>query len=85
MKPPETVTEESLRRLAQWLSQRWRPQGSYRIEQVTEAAGVIGLASEELVYAHALFCSKSDFDAHYRSQPGQYDYENLRKSLVVRR
>jgi len=84
MKPLNTEVKTSLHKLAAELVQRWRNQNCYRVEQVTEAAEAVGSAADFIVYGHAIFCSKADFEAHYGTQPGEYDYEGLRKGIGKR-
>ena len=53
------------KRLASILARRWGGQRFFTAEQVTKAAEGAGLNIDFIAYAHAMFCSRSDFDALY--------------------
>jgi len=70
--------------LAPMLARRWGTQKFYSLEQVTQAAQAAGLTTEFIAYAHAMFCSRSDFDAYYAPLPVVYDYEDMRRVIGSR-
>lgn len=70
--------------LAPELVRRWGKQPRYSVEQVAQAAEAAGLAADVIVYAHAIYCSEPDFDAHYGARPEACDYADLRAVITNR-
>lgn len=73
-----------VRRLSQELVRRFNIQPFYSIEQVTRAAEAGGFSMSFLAYAHAIYCSRADFDSYYGPLHVRCTYDGLRK-FVVRR
>jgi hypothetical protein len=71
-------------RLAPELARRWGAKKFYTLEQVTSAARAGGFAIDYIAYAHALFCSRSDFDGYYGPLRVSCTYDGLR-AIVARR
>ena len=84
MKPLDNAVGSSLSQLAPELARRWGRQPCYSVEQVTQAAEAAGLAADVIVYAHALYCSQPDFDAHYGARPEACDYAGIRAVITNR-
>ncbi len=66
------------------LARRWGVQRYFTLEQVTQAAQKGGFSTDFIAYAHALFCSRSEFDAHYGPLRVACTYNGLR-SIAARR
>ncbi len=71
-------------RLSGDLAHRFGVQPSYTVEQVTQAAERGGFTAVFIAYAHATFCSRRGFDAHYHELGVACTYDGLR-SVVARR
>ena len=71
-------------KLSQELLYRFGKKRYYSIENVTQAVQRSALSSVFLAYAHAIFCSRPDFDAHYEPLRVACTYDGLR-SAVSRR
>ncbi|MDB6021999.1 MAG: hypothetical protein JWQ04_1856 [Pedosphaera sp.] len=71
-------------RLPGELARRFDIKEFYTVEQVTKAAQKGGFNVAFIAYAHATFCSRADFDAHYGPLKVACTYEGLR-SVVGRR
>ena len=84
MKPLDHAIGRSLGQLAPELVRRWGKQPRYSVEQVTQAAEAAGLAAAVSMYAHALYCSQPDFDAHYGTRPEACDYAGIRADITNR-
>ena len=84
MKPLDNTVGRSLGQLAPELVRRWGKQPRYSVEQVAQAAEAAGLAADVIVYAHAIYCSQPDFDAHYGTGPEACDYAGIRAVITNR-
>lgn len=84
MEPLDDAVGSSLSQLAPELVRRCGKQPRYSVEQVTEAAEAAGLAADVIVYAHAIYCSQPDFDAHYGARPEACDYAGVRALITNR-
>ena len=71
-------------KLSQEVLARFGKKRHYSIEEVTEAARRAGLRTAFLAYAHAIFCSRADFEAHYTPLRVACTYDGLR-TIVSRR
>jgi hypothetical protein len=70
-------------KLSQELLRRFGKKQYYSVDEVTQACRRASLRTAFLAYAHAIFCSRSDFDAHYGPLRVACTYDGLR--IVVRR
>lgn len=70
-------------KLSQELSRRFDKKHCYTIEEVTKSAQGAGLRMAFLSYAHAIFCSREEFDAYYAPLQLRCTYDGLR--VVVSR
>ena len=70
-----------VRRLSHDLVRRFGKRSFYSIEQVTQSVQRGKFSVDFIAYAHAAFCSESDFDANYRK--GEYSgiYRDLRRTI----
>jgi hypothetical protein len=84
MKPLDNTVGSSLSQLAPELVRRWGKQPRYSVAQVTQAAEAAGLAADVSVYAHAIYCSQTDFDAHYGARSEACDYAGIRAVITNR-
>ena len=71
-------------KLSQKLPQRFGKKNHYSIEEVTNAARDAGYQTAFIAYAHAIFCSRADFDAYYQQLQVRCNYDELR-AVVSRR
>ena len=71
-------------KLSQDLCRRFDKKHHYSIEQVTKAAQGAGLRTAYLSYAHAIFCSREEFDGYYAPLRLRCTYDGLR-AVVSRR
>lgn len=70
-----------VRRLSQDLVRRFGKRAFYSIEQVTKAVERGKYSAVFVAYAHATFCSQTDFDAHYGPLRVACSYEGLRRVI----
>lgn len=71
-------------RLSADLERRFDLRSSYTVEQVTQAVERGGYTPVFIAYAHATFCSRQGFDAHYQELGVACTYDGLR-AVVARR
>lgn len=70
--------------LSQELSQHFGTKQYYSVEEVSRIAGESGCKMAYLAYAHAMFCSRADFDAYYGPLRVACTYDGLR-DVIARR
>jgi hypothetical protein len=73
-----------VRRLSQDLLRRFGLRKFYSVEQVSQAVRRGNFSAGFIAYAHATFCSQTDFDAHYDPLGVSCGYGGLRR-IVGRR
>jgi hypothetical protein len=71
-------------RLSQELSHRFGRKNYYSVAEVSRAAQEKNFNMAFIAYAHAMFCSRGDFDAYYGSLRLACTYDGLRE-VVARR
>lgn len=71
-------------KLSQELSRRFNKKQYYSIEEITKAAQGAGLRTAFLSYAHAIFCSREEFDAYYSQLRLCSTYDGLRATVSRR-
>src|SRR5271155_4552601 len=71
-------------RLSQELVRRFDKRSFYPIEQVTQAVQRGKFSAAFIAYAHAAFCSQSDFDAFYQPLGVVCSYQGLRHTIALR-
>ena len=71
-------------KLSQELARRFDKRPCYSIEDVTKAAEGLKLDMAFIAYAHAIFCSRRDFDSYYGPLHLKTNYDSLR-GVVSRR
>ena len=71
-------------KLSQELLSRFGKKHYYSIDEVTQACCRGSLPTDFIAYAHAVFCSRSDFDAYYGPLRVACTYDGLRR-VVSRR
>jgi hypothetical protein len=64
--------------LSQELARRFGLKRYYMVEEVTKSAQRAGFSIAFLAYAHAMFCSRVEFDAHYGPLHVACTYDGLR-------
>ena len=73
-----------MHRLSQELVRRFGKRAHYLIDHVTQAVQRGGLSAAFNAYAHAAFCSRADFDAHYAPLGVACTYQGLRRTIARR-
>ncbi|MEO1623354.1 MAG: DUF6559 family protein, partial [Cyanobacteria bacterium J06632_3] len=76
-----SALRDYVRRLGRVLRVRHGLQESYDVGQVVSMMRKWGYSSAYDAYGLALYCSQSDFDAHYSTMAEPYDYELTRQEL----
>lgn len=76
--------EEYVWRLSQELSRRFGASKYYTVEQVTRAAEASGATKVYIAFAHAMFCSRQEFDDYYTPLRVACTYDGLRKPISRR-
>jgi len=71
-------------KLSQALPRRFGKKNFYRIEEVTKSAGGANLQMAFIAYAHAIFCSRADFEAYYEQLGVRRTYDDLRATVSRR-
>jgi hypothetical protein len=79
-----TAIEDFVWSLSQELSRHFGPKKYYNVEEVSRIAGESGCKMAYIAYAHAMFCSRADFDAYYSPLRVACMYDGLR-DLIARR
>ena len=82
--PRRAAIEDYVWSLSQELSKRFGLKRYFGIEEVTRIASETSCSMAYIAYAHAMFCSRSDFDAHYGSRQAACSYDSLR-DVIARR
>ena len=70
--------------LSQELSRHFGTKKYYSVEEVSRIAGESGCKMAYIAYAHAMFCSRADFDAYYGPLRVACTYDGLR-DVIARR
>ena len=70
-------------RLSQALARRFGKKSHYSTEEVSKAAEA-GFDAAFIAYAHAMFCTREDFDAYYGPLRVRCTYDGLRGSVARR-
>jgi hypothetical protein len=71
-------------RLSQELTRRFGRKNYYGIEEVCRAAQEKKFDMAFIAYAHAMFCSRGDFDSHYGPMQLACTYAGLREVVAYR-
>lgn len=79
-----TAIEDYVWSLSQELSRHFGPKKYYSVEEVSRMAGESGCRMAYIAYAHAMFCSRADFDAYYGPLRVACTYDGLR-DVIARR
>jgi hypothetical protein len=79
-----SAIEDYVWSLSQELMRRFGRRNYYSVEEVTRTAGESDCPAAYIAYAHAMFCSRSDFDAYYGSLHAACTYDGLR-GVIARR
>jgi hypothetical protein len=82
--PRRAAIEDYVWSLSQELSRRFGLKQDYRIEDVSRLASETSCDTRHIAYAHAIFCSRSDFNSHYVTPRASLNYVRLR-AVVARR
>src|ERR1017187_10284733 len=70
--------------LSQELSQHFGLKQFYRLDEVSRIADESGCAKAYMAFAHAMFCSRPDFDAYYEPLHVACTYDGLRRVISRR-
>ena len=73
-----------VKKLSQELSRHFAKKHYYTVDQVTQVAQRAGYKTGFIAYAHAIFCTRKDFDSHYGPLKVDCSYDGLR-AIVSRR
>ncbi len=79
-----SATEDYVWKLSQELVRRFGARPHYTIEEVNRVARESRLNVAFIEYAHAMFCSRADFDACYKGVHAPRSYDQLR-AVISRR
>jgi hypothetical protein len=71
-------------RLSQELVRRFGKRSFYSVEHVTQAVQRGKFSAAFIAYAHATFCSETDFEAHYKPLGVSCSYQGLRRTVGLR-
>ena len=71
-------------KLSQQLPRRFGKKNFYSIEQVTKTATDGGFQMAFIAYAHAIFCSCTDFEEYYQQLGVRCTYDDLRATVSRR-
>ncbi len=71
-------------RLSQELWRRFGKKNAYAIDEVSRVAQEGNFDMAFIAYAHAMFCSREDFDAHYGPLRLACTYDGMRESVARR-
>jgi hypothetical protein len=69
------------KKLGPWLEQQYGWRANYSPAQVRSGASTLGLATDPLRYAFAMFCTRSDFDAHHAATGESCDYDAMQAEV----
>ncbi len=75
------AVEDYVWRLSQELSRRFGACKYYSVEQVTRAAEASGATKVYIAFAHAMFCSRQEFDDYYTPLRIACTYDRLREPV----
>lgn len=64
-------------KLGPWLERNYGWRATYSPKQVRSGASTLNLATDSLCYAYAMFCSRSDFEAHHAASGEACDYDAM--------
>ncbi len=78
------AVEDYVWRLSQDLSRRFGARKYYTVEQVTRAAEASGATKVYIAFAHAMFCSRQEFDDYYTPLRVACTYDGLREPVSRR-
>jgi hypothetical protein len=67
-------------KLGPWLEQHYGWRASYS-PQVSLGASTLSLATDPLCFAYAMFCTRSDFEAHHAATGESCDYDGMRAEI----
>jgi len=73
-----------VRQLGADLARRYGKRQFYSVEQVTLAVQRGKFSAAFIAYAHATFCSQTDFEAHYEPLGVSCSYQGLRRTVSRR-
>lgn len=79
-----SAIEDYVWRLSQELWRHFGTRTFYTVAEVNRVAGESGLNMTFIAYAHAMFCSRADFDAYYKPLRAPYTYDQLRAVISHR-
>jgi len=79
-----TAIDDYVWGLSQELSRHFGTKKYYSVEEVGRIAGESGYRIAYIAYAHAMFCSRGDFDAYYGPLRVACTYDGLR-DVIARR
>jgi hypothetical protein len=71
-------------KLSQELLRRFKKKNFYSIEEVTKAGVGASLQMAFIAYAHAIFCSRADFEEYYKQLGVRCTYDDLRATVSRR-
>jgi hypothetical protein len=71
-------------KLSQELSRCFGKKHYYTVDEVMQVAERAGFKTAFIAYAHAIFCTRKDFDAYYRSLQLRCTYDGLRAVVSQR-
>lgn len=73
-----------VKKLSHDLRRRFGLKPFYTIDHVTKAIERGGYSKDFIAYAHAAFCSRESFDAHYVSLGVNCTFDGLRRIIAIR-
>jgi hypothetical protein len=77
-----SAIEDYVWSLSQELSRHFGTKKYYSVEEVSRVASESGYNTAYMAYAHAMFCSRSDFDDYYGPLRVACTYEGLRDTIA---
>lgn len=78
------IIRSYMRKLSRELARRFGRRPFYSIEHVSQAVQRGKLSAEYIPYAHAAYCSDTDFAAYYRGRTSSANYFELRNTIARR-
>lgn len=73
-----------VRQLPQVLLRRFGKKRFYSVEEVSKSAQGAALPMAFIAYAHAIFCDRESFEAHYQPLAVRCNYDELRATVSRR-
>ena len=70
-------------KLGPWLEQNFGWRATYSPKQVRSGVSTLGLFPDPLCYAYAMFCTRSDFDAHHAATGEACDYDAMQSEVFA--